>query len=203
MKFWIFAFKGLPPNVGHSFLPSLLSFAARQRAWRLCSGTARADTSAAGVTWGDGDLTVIFSLSASPHSSSATLSLLRDNERSGSAKCNLFLLLATANRGKKRQWIYLHSLSVSLCLPRLVLISFNEAQISSAIFIISSAVATSCTAWQTLISAVGFWPRNLKLSLAKRWKANWLLQEPTHQKKECCQADMEPNLLIRLSEFWK
>lgn len=141
-------------NVVCSFRPSLLSLAARQRAWRLCSGTARADTSAAGVTQGDGDLTVFFSLSASPHSSSAALSLLRENEHSGSAECNLFLLLATANRGKKGQWIYLHPLSVSLCLPRLVLISFNEAQISSAIFVISSAIATSCASGVTNSSSL-------------------------------------------------
>ena len=136
----------------HFFLPSLLSFAARQRAWRLRSGTARADTSAAGVTRGDGDLTAIFSLSASPHSSSAALSLLWDNERSGSAKCNLFLLLATANREKKT--MNLPTPSVSLCLSHLVLINFNEAQISSAIFVISSAIATSCTSGVTNSSSL-------------------------------------------------
>lgn len=44
--------------------------------------------------------------------------------------------------------------SVSLCLSHLVLINFNEAQISSAIFVISSAIATSCTSGVTNSSSL-------------------------------------------------
>lgn len=70
--------------------------------------------------------------------------------------------------------------SVPLCRPRLVLISFNEAQISSAIFVISSAVATSCSSGVTNSSSC-CWLLTKKSEIKFKGK---LTPPKTHPPKE-------------------